>query len=433
MIMKKYLLLTAAVMLAGGVAFAQKAKVTTAKNSLDNYNAEKKKDPAYAKTMLDKAKLNIDEASVHTDTKDDAKTWYYRGNVYMAIYLDDFNKKMDSYKDITDAGKKQSMAYTETPTGSLVEATNSYLKAKALDKYDVYGPEGLAKAISDCYVYTQNCGLANFGQKKYAEALPMFELAADISAANKVVDSLNINNAAVSAMNGKMYDKAIPHFKRLTEVNYGKGNTWLLLGQCYREKGDTASYKSTIADGLKKYPTDADLLTEDVNIKLAAGKTVEAVAQLEALTAQRKDDAELFFVVGNVYDRIANPTGPDGKPAAKPKNYEEMHEKAASNYKKSLELKPNNFDVLYNLGILYYNYGFEYLERSNSTIADAAKYSTLWEPALKTSVDYLEKARAIDPKDLNTLQALKVCYGNLGDNEKYNQMKEEIKKVQAGQ
>ncbi|HTF05492.1 MAG TPA: tetratricopeptide repeat protein [Bacteroidia bacterium] len=420
--MKKYLFI-AVLMVSSGVMFGQKFKVTTAYNAFEGYKRDK--DPA----DLQKAKLNIDEASVHADTKDDAKTWYYRGNIYLALYKSELAAKVASITDVADANKKQSMAYVATPVTNLTEASNAYLKAKTLDKVGVY--DGISTGLSDCYVYTQNVGISNYNQEKYVEAYPMFELAIAISGTSGTTDTLNINNAAVSAMNGKLYDKAIGHFKKLTEIGYGKGNTWLLLAQCQQDKGDTVAYKATIADGLKKFPNDADLLTEDVNIKLSEGKSKEAVAQLEALTAQRKDDPELFFVVGNVYDRMANPNDKDGKPGPKPANYEELHGKAAENYKKAVELKPDYFDALYNLGILYYNQSIEYYNRSNSTIADAAKYGTLWEPPLKVAIEYLEKARVVDPKDLNTLLALKICYGNLGDTDNYNKMKDEIKKVQG--
>lgn len=421
--MKKVLVIAAALLVSTGVAFAQKNKVTTAYNATTSYDRDK--DPA----DLQKAKTNIDDASVHADTKDDAKTWFYRGKVYLRLYQADYNAQLASIKDVTDAGKKQSMAYVSTPTTNLAEASNSFLKAKALDKVQVY--DDINKGLADCYFYTQNVGIANYNQEKYAEAYPMFDLAMSISASNGVTDTQNINNTAVSAMNAKMYDKAIPNFQKLTAINYGKGNTWLLLGQCYNDMGDSVGYKKTIADGLKKYPNDPDLLTEDVNIKLKEGNAAGAVAQLEALTAQKKDDPELFFVVGNVYDRMANPSDKDGKPVDKPKNYEELHGKAAENYKKAIELKPDYFDAIYNIGILYYNQSIEYYNRSNSTIADAAKYGTMWEGPLKVAVEYLEKARAMEPKDVNTILALKICYGNLGDSENYDKMKEELKKAQG--
>ncbi len=421
--MKKVMVIAAALLVSTGAVFAQKAKVTTAYNALNSYN--KGKDPA----DLQKAKTNIDDASVHADTKDDAKTWAYRGNVYLALYQIEFNAKLALHKDETNPSKKSAMAYVEAPTANLTEATNSYLKGKALDKYAVY--DDIPKGLGDCYFYSQNIGISNYNQEKYAESYPMFELALAISASSKVTDTVNIDNCAKSALNAKMYDKAIPHLKTLTSLNYGKGNSWLLLAQAYEAKGDSTAYRTTIAEGLKKYPTDSPLLTADVNLKLKDGKKAEAVAQLEALTAQKKDDPELFFIVGNVYDNMANPTDKDNKMAEKPSNYEELHNKAAENYNKAVELKPGNFDALYNLGILYYNQGVEYYNRSNSTIADAAKYANMWEAAFAKSIEYLEKARAIDPKDQNTITALKICYGQIGDSDNYNLMKEELKKLQG--
>jgi Flp pilus assembly protein TadD len=266
----------------------------------------------------------------------------------------------------------------------------------------------------------------------YGDAYPMFQLASDIVASDKKFDTLNTSNAAVAAYNAKIYDKASMNYKKLADAGYGKGNTWMMLGRIYAESGDSSKYTSTISEGLKKYPNDADLLTEDVNIKMHNGQVAAAIDELNALVAQRPNDAQLNFVVGNVYDRMANPTGADGKPTEKPKNYEEMLGKAEMYYKKSLELDPKNFDATYNLGVLYYNQSVEYYNRSQSTIADAAKYNTLWEKPLPDAVKYLEAAHTLEPKDLTVLNALKAVYAQQSDTDNYNRIKDEIKKIQAG-
>lgn len=424
--MKRYTAIFFALTLAAG-AYAQKNEVTNAYLGYSHY--QKEKNP----TELNNAKAAIDKASVHPDTKDDAKTWAYRGNIYLALYQKQFGDVMNTHKDITDAGKKQSMSFAETPTANLIEATNSYLKAKSLDTKQVYADEHIKPGLGNCYYYLQNAGISRFNQKIYAEAEPLFELAADIPASDKKTDTLNISNAANCAYNGQMWDKAILNYKRLADVGYGKGNTWMMLGRVYAEKGDSVQYKATISEGLKKYPSDADLLTEDVNIKMHDGHAAEAINELNSLVAQRPNDPQLNFVVGNVYDRMANPNGPDGKPAAKPANYEELLNKAAEYYKKAIELDPKNFDANYNLGVLYYNQSVEYYNRSQSTIADAAKYNSLWEKPLPDAAKYLEAAHALNPKDMTTLQALKACYSQMSDTDNYNRVKEEIKKVQSGQ
>lgn len=425
--MKQIAAVFIALLVGTSAMYAQKNKVTDTWLNLKEFRNTK--DRVY----LNKAQAAINEASVHADTKDEAKTWVYRGQVYLAIYQEDFNAKMTAHKDVADAGKKQTMAFHETPGTNLAEATNSFLKARSLDAKKVYIDE-ITKGLGDCYYYLQNAAISRYNQKEYSGALPMFEMAADIVASDKKFDTLNTSNAAVSAYNGKIYDKAAVHYRRLTDAGYGKGNTWMMLGRVYVESGDSAKYKSTIAEGLKKYPNDADLLTEDVNIKMREGRMTEAIAQLNALIAQRPNDSQLNFVVGNVYDRMANPTRPDGSPdSIKPKNYEELVAKAAEYYGKAIQLDPKNFEANYNLGVLYYNQSVEYYTRSQSSIANAAKYKDMWEKPLPDAAKYLEAAHALNPTDMTTLQALKACYSQMSDSENYTRIKNEIKKLQGGQ
>lgn len=404
---------------------AQKFEVTNAYLGYTHFLKER--DPE----ELAKAKVAIDKASIHPDTKDGAKTWTYRGQIYLALYQMAFNASMAAHKDVTDAAKKSSLAYLETPTPNLMEATSAFLKAKSLDAPKVYVEE-CTRGLADCYLFLQNAAIGRFNQKQYVEAVPMFELAADILAADHKFDTINVSNAAKAALSGKVYDKAASGFKKLCDVGYGGGNTWMLLGRVYAESGDSVKYVQTISEGLKKYPSDADLLIEDVNYKMKHGKALEAVNELEILIKQMPNDAGLNATVGNVYDRMANPTGPDGKPAAKPAKYEEYMAKAIQYYSKALELDPKDFDTQYNLGALYYNQSVYYYDQSQSTIVDAAKYKDLWEKPLPNAAKYLEAAHALQPKDMTTLNALKACYSQMSDNDNYLRIKEEIKKLQAG-
>ncbi|MCU0434278.1 MAG: tetratricopeptide repeat protein [Bacteroidia bacterium] len=419
--MKKIVLLTVALVMGAGLPLmAQKAKRTSAWSAMNEYR--RSNDPDY----LNKAKQNIDEASVHPDTKDDATTWLYVGDVYIAMYQREYNAALAQIKDVTDNGKKQAMAYITTPAGNLMTATDAYLKARKLD-LKMANMDAIMKGLSDCNFRVQNYGIAMYGQKKYTDAYPAFDRAVSIGSAMNKVDSNMMSNAAVSAYNAQMYTEAATYYKKLTEIKYGKGNTWMMLGRVYLDQKDSATYKTTIEEGLKIYPQDPDLLTESVNIKMRAGKSVEAIEQLNTLVKQRPNDAQLEFVVGNVYDRMANPLDAEGKSLPKPANYEELIENAALHYKKAIEIDPKLVDAYYNLGVLYYNQSVEYYTRSTSNLKDAAKYNTMWEKPLPDAAKYLEKAKELNPKDLNTLKALKVCYGQMGDNDKYKAISDEIK------
>ena len=83
------------------ISFAQKSQVVSAWNYLNNGE-------------LDKAKTSINTATNDEVTKIMAKTWYYRGNIYLAIYNDTTRKPAKEFADLT-------------------EAYNSYKKAKEFD------------------------------------------------------------------------------------------------------------------------------------------------------------------------------------------------------------------------------------------------------------------------------------------------------------
>jgi tetratricopeptide (TPR) repeat protein len=403
--------------------------VNAQKNELTNtYNDLRYYDQDHHPEDLAKAKIAIDKATADPGTVSDPKTWNYRGKVYVRLYNKELADKKMVYKDLPDA-EKTNKAYYETPVTNLVEAANSFLKCKSMKNGDVYADD-IRIGLNDCYYSLQMSGLQRFNAKEYTNALPMFELAVDVTASDKVFDTININNAASAALNAKIYDKAISNYTKLAGVGFGKGTTWMKLGRAYCDSGDSAKYISTIQDGLKKYPNDADLLAEDVNVKMHNGHAAEAINELNLMVSQNPNDPLLNFAVGNVYDRMANPDSANGHHAPKPKNYEELLDNAAKYYKKAIELDPKSFDANYNLGVLYYNQAVEYYNRSQGSVADAAKYKD-WDKTLPDAAKYLEAAHALEPKDMTTLIALKFCYGYMNDDANITRVKDEIKKLQA--
>ncbi|MFN7013396.1 MAG: hypothetical protein ACK4ON_03895, partial [Bacteroidia bacterium] len=110
--MKKIVLAAYAILSLGSAAYAQPAKVVSAYNYLRYYDQNKK-----TQDLID-AQKNIDEAIGHEKSMNEAKTWYYRGNVYFAIS----NSKAPEF-----AEQKASAAET---------ALKSYMKALVLNFKD---------------------------------------------------------------------------------------------------------------------------------------------------------------------------------------------------------------------------------------------------------------------------------------------------------
>ncbi len=79
---------------------------------------------------------------------------------------------------------------------------------------------------------------------------------------------------------------------------------------------------------------------------------------------------------------------------------------------------------------MLFNEGAELINKANNLPpAKSKEYEALKKQAdekFKESLPYLEKAKEIRPKDLDTLNTLKQLYARLGDNVKYEKIKMEL-------
>ena len=102
---------------------------------------------------------------------------------------------------------------------------------------------------------------------------------------------------------------------------------------------------------------------------------------------------------------------------------------AETDYKKAIELKPDYFDALYNLGVLYNNHGVV-LNKIADQITDNAKNKTANDLALAkftNALPVLEKALELNPKDKNTMFALKQIYARTQQPDKVKEINERLK------
>ncbi len=373
----KYLLISIALLLSLNVS-AQKAAVQTAYNYL-RYDD------------LDKAKESIDGAVQHESTVGMAKAWYYRGSIYHAIY--------ESTKE----------KFTPLKPGSLNEARKSYEKTIELDtKKEFY--DDVLKRLEIVAFQSLNNGVDHYRENRFQEALQSFQNSAELNKKyfNRF-DTLAIYNAGLAADKGKDATTALNYFKQLSEANYGGAKLFSLMANLYMDQKDTANALLVINQGRQKYPEDATLITQALNIYLLSGRDKEAYSQNEEALKADPDNAVLYYIKGNLADKL-------GK-----------KEDCVSAYKKAIALKPDYFDAIYNLGALYFNEGAEMSNNANkippSKVAEYEAAKKKFEAKFNEALPYLEKAYQINPKDFGTLQSLSQLYIRLGNTTKSAEMK----------
>ncbi|MCF8257803.1 MAG: tetratricopeptide repeat protein [Flavobacteriales bacterium] len=406
--MKKLILPATCLLLASSAAFAQPAKRTSAFNYLQ-----------YGE--LDNAKEAIDAASVHEKTSPEAKTWFYRGQIYQAIYEE----------SLTETSK-----FKHLSQNSLQEAFQAFSKCNELDD---------KKSHADMtYKYLDvegrqfvNEGIINYNSKHYDAALKAFENTIAITALPQIkrVDSLAVYYAGACAEQTGDLVKAEKYYRQSIAANFKSEAAFVRMARMYADAGNKEKAFEIVKEGRKQFPNNQTLVTEEVNAYLMSDRHAEAMEALNVAIGLDPKNYSLHFALGFVHDRLAAKaleSKPEGGAV-----YDRHLADAEKSYKTSVELNPENFDAVYNLGALYFNRAVKLNEVAN-TIDDMKKFEAarkIADAVFDQSLPILESAFALNAADKGVLISLKQLYYRKMTNDdsfepKYNDVVERLKTAQ---
>jgi len=414
--MKSLLTIAVAILTGSFAAMAQTGKVTSAYNYLSSYNQYKDAND------LREAVDYIEPATTNEKTMASAKTWYYRGLVYHAIYQDSSEKAKNIVVE------------------PLTLAMQSYIKAVELDAKKEY----LKDVVSRLYVAANqfyNMGIKEYNSKKNnLKALEYFENVVKINALPVFaspdkeefpyygfLDTNATNLAAVAAYDLKDYDRAKKYFQLMIDKGFRGGRPYSNMAQVLKAQNNNDASFEVIKQGRAKFPDDASLIIEELNFYLSTGKDKEAEANLQLAITKDPKNHQLYFALGSIYDKLSTPADESKKPSKE--EYQALRKKAEDAYTKALEISPDYFNAVYNMGALYFNEAGDTF-KSLADIKDDDLYEKEKKRAeglLQKALPYLEKAHQLDPKDKNTLISLKELYYRNGEEEKYKDVVEQLK------
>lgn len=389
--MKKFTLIL--IMAIGfSAVFAQSAKVQSAYNYLKN-------------GKLDKAKQNIDLAAEHEKTMGKAKTWFYKGNIYLNIQMTD----NEEYKTLSD--------------NPLQVAYEAYRKTAELDDKDEFTEQ---LKINMVIVGEQfyNAAVAYFNQEDYIKAMEKFLTAKEINESFGGYDTLATYNAAICAEYGGDLENAKKLYSDLIEEEFDQPVVYASMINIMKEEENYEKAKEIVEKARQKFPADYNIIISATNLYLATEESNKALEMLEKALEIEQNNPTIFFAVGSQYNIIVDDTT---KEMEVRNNAFNSAEKA---YKNAIELDPEYFDANYNLGALYVNKAAEIIQIANELPLDETeKYQELKSQAdqmLSNALPYLEKASSINPDDINTLVSLKEIYTRLAEYEKLKIVNEKL-------
>ena len=376
--------LLAALVFAGVTLFAQNSKRTTAYNYMRDGELAKAVEP-------------INAAAQHENTRDDEKTWRYRGDIYLRIAASQDKELKAQFPDAVE------------------KAFQSYMKSEELDDKDRYDEER-QRALNTVNQLALNEGVADFNAKDYEAASGHFKTAMKSKEELGVKDTLAIYNAGLSYENTGKLDSAIVYYKEAAKLDYLGPKLYLYIANIYQKQDKGEEYLAIINKGLEKYPEDANLNLYRLNYYLRNEKFDEALTSLNKAIEKDPENKTLHFSLGAVHEELGN------------------IEKAKNAYKEAIAIDSTYFDANYNLGAMIFNQGVEMNNAANE-IEDNAKYEEKRAEArdvFRSAKPHLEKAHSLQPDNVNTIQSLMQLYAFIGENDKYKEMKSKLEE-QTGQ
>lgn len=367
---------------------------------------------------LDKAKIAIDKAILNPKAVTNAKTWFYRGNIYI------------------DICRSQDTAYKNLDHEALSKAHEAYLKATELDTKNEYKIDIIQRMdlVAQSY-FNDGANKYNLGmtalnktdsadaRKEFMGSVGSFENAFKIYESLGRTDTATIYYISVAAELAQDYVRAKGTLTKLAEMNYPEPSIYTSLANIlYKHDKNLDQAMKYFEEGRKKYPDNLNLLLNETNLFLAESFTEKALNNLQLAAKIDETNPTIFFAIGAKYNEVAD----DSTKSSEIR--EEAFGKAADAYKKSIALKPDYFDPNYNMGALYVNKAASLMEIANNLpLSDQKEYDRLKQLAndyLQNSLPFLEKANELQPDDRSTLVSLKEIYTRLG-------MKEKLAEVDA--
>ncbi|MDG5800903.1 tetratricopeptide repeat protein [Marinilabiliaceae bacterium ANBcel2] len=393
----KRLLLLFVLFLAVSTIYAQRGRVAAASALIDNGD-------------LQGAKERLEDAFEHNRTMDWPRTYVVAAELATAEYA-----QGAGYERILDAVEY----YKKAVEFDLEEDEDKGFFARIFTAGPGRFEREIKLSITMFEPELQNAGIEAFNENRFELAADLFE---SVIKLNKLpiyeeddlpADSVFIYYTAISASRSEQWDRAEKYFKQAIELGYEEGDPVLLLHEVYENTGDSAKIAPNLQRGFEKFPEDERILTTMINYYLQTEQNDEALKYLEEALAQEPDNYTFHNAMGVLHDE------------------NEDYDKAIESYQNALEIDPEFFDALLNIGVIYFNRGADGMMEANE-MTDQADYEAARDEAMKEfekALPYIEKAHEVNPEEPMVLETLRNLYYRFDMMDKYNEADQKLQEL----
>ncbi len=405
--MKKIAVLVILCLFAINMVEAQKREQNRAKRQLNRGN-------------LTEAWEHINNALNDESTKNDPATWVIKSKILI---------------EMNQAEDPEQQNLEEEPLEKAVEAIE---KAQELDETNI----NLLDIQQTLIVLAEalfNEGAEAYNENEFSSASNYFLNAYNVSDMYGTVDTSTLYNAGLSAELAQNFDEAYEIYTDVAALDYDQPFLYSSLANISLRNKDFEEAEKWIKKGRDLYPDELDLIFVEANVYLTSGNIPEARRVLELAIDRDPENANLHYAFAVNYDQMSKDT------MFTEEEREFAFNEAINSYKTAIELKPDYFDAIYNLGALYFNQGIQLFVKADDILRQGysnenlKKANELEERSKRIwredAQPYLEKAfDLIDEDDENyevVLRSLRELYMRTGQSEKL-EVTDEIWKEKYG-
>lgn len=340
---------------------------------------------------LAEAKTIIDAAIVHEKTKDDPKTWFYRGQIYAS--LDTANSE----------------------PGALEEAIKAFDKALELDPeqksinsvdFNTGQVVNVDSKRQGWYAFYYNQAITDYNEERFGNAATNFETAFYINPS----DTNAILNAAYAAVADGDDERAKNNFMKSYEAGVRDKTVFLQLYNYAVREERFEDGLDIIRKAKDAFPDDIEIAKYEINLLIQLKRSDEAKAGLEKAIEADPENEDLYFSLGVLKEETGDLEG------------------AMANYRKAVEINPEHYNSNFNIGVALFNGANELIKERNAlSYKEETKSKELTKKInvkLEEALPIWEKLYSLKSTDETVLETLGYIYNSLG-------MKEKSKKINA--
>jgi predicted Zn-dependent protease len=122
-------------------------------------------------------------------------------------------------------------------------------------------------------------------------------------------DTSNFYNACVCAQKAKNQTKMFDYNRKMIDIGIATSYNYQTIYELKSSQNDTAGAMEFLKKGRTQFPNDVYLMNKETEVFLQQGQQEKALANLQTAIAKEPNNAILQYVIGNVYDNLANPKG----------------------------------------------------------------------------------------------------------------------------